>query len=149
MTALYLKTFQEEWKGVKMNKFKELLFLSNIDRVGKGKINKNYLDIVKESKNYTDLISNNLITSDFSKDKIVKACAKTEKMYEEILMDEEGLQETPNKLIHIGKPIKISKTFMEDLDELIKAAYKNKDDIKDKVAKIVTTYTVDKERVGK
>ena len=40
-----------------------------------------------------------------------------EKMYEEILMDEEGLQETPNKLIHIGKPIKISKTFMEDLDE--------------------------------
>ena len=69
-----------------------------------------------------------------------------EKMYEEILMDEEGLQETPNKLIHIGKPIKISKTFMEDLDELIKAAYKNKDDIKDKVAKIVTTYTVDKER---
>lgn len=72
-----------------------------------------------------------------------------EKMYEEILMDEEGLQETPNKLIHIGKPIKISKTFMEDLDELIKAAYKNKDDIKDKVAKIVTTYTVDKERVGK
>ena len=72
-----------------------------------------------------------------------------EKMYEEILMDEEGLQETPNKLIHIGKPIKISKTFMEDLDELIKAAYKNKDDIKDKVAKIVTTYTIDKERVGK
>ena len=72
-----------------------------------------------------------------------------EKMYEEILMDEEGLQETPNKLIHIGKPIKISKTFMEDLDGLIKAAYKNKDDIKDKVAKIVTTYTVDKERVGK
>lgn len=72
-----------------------------------------------------------------------------EKMYEEILMDEEGLQETPNKLIHIGKPIKISKTFMEDLDQLIKAAYKNKDDIKDKVAKIVTTYTVDKERVGK
>ena len=72
-----------------------------------------------------------------------------EKMYEEILMDEEGLQETPNKLIHIGKPIKISKTFMKDLDGLIKAAYKNKDDIKDKVAKIVTTYTVDKERVGK
>ncbi len=28
-----------------------------------------------------------------------------EKLYEELLMDEEGLQETPNKLIHIGKPI--------------------------------------------
>lgn len=72
-----------------------------------------------------------------------------EKLYEEILMDEEGLQETPNKLIHIGKPIRISKTFLDDLDELIKAAYKNKDDIKDKVAKIVTTYKIDKERIGK
>ena len=72
-----------------------------------------------------------------------------EKLYEEILMDEEGLKETPNKLIHIGKPIRISKTFLDDLDDLIKTAYKNNDDIKDKVAKIVTTYTVDKERVGK
>lgn len=72
-----------------------------------------------------------------------------EKMYEEILMDEEGMQETPNKLIHIGKPIKISKTFLDDLDKLIKAAYKNENDIKDKVAGIVDTYTVDKERVGK
>lgn len=72
-----------------------------------------------------------------------------EKLYEEILMDEEGLEDTPNKLIHIGKPIKIPNSFLDDLDELIKSAYKNKDDIKDKVAKIVTTYTVDKERVGK
>ena len=59
------------------------------------------------------------------------------------------MKETPNKLIHIGKPIKIPDTFLDDLDDLIKAAYKNDDDIKDKVAKIVTTYTVDKERVGK
>ena len=72
-----------------------------------------------------------------------------EKMYEEILMEEEGLKDTPNKLIHIGKPIRISKTFLSDLDELIKASYKNNDDIKDKVAKVVTTYKVDKERVGK
>jgi len=72
-----------------------------------------------------------------------------EKLYEEMLMEEEGMKETPNKLIHIGKPIKIPDTFLDDLDELIKAAYKNDDDIKDKVAKIVTTYTVDKERVGK
>ena len=72
-----------------------------------------------------------------------------EKLYEEILMDEEGLQETPNKLIHIGKPIKLSKTFLEDLDSLIKASYNNKDDIKDKVATIVSTYKIDKERVGK
>ena len=68
-----------------------------------------------------------------------------EKLYEEILMDEEGLKETPNKLIHIGQPIEMDdKKFLKDLDKLIDAAYKNKDDIKDKVAKIVTTYKVDK-----
>ena len=72
-----------------------------------------------------------------------------EKLYEEILMDEEGLKETPNKLIHIGKPIRISKTFLDDLNELIKAAYKNTENIKDMVADIVPTYTVDKERIGK
>ena len=72
-----------------------------------------------------------------------------EKLYEEMLMEEEGLQDTPNKLIHIGKPIKIPSSFLKDLDSLIKSAYENRDDIKDKVAKIVTTYKVDKERVGK
>ena len=72
-----------------------------------------------------------------------------EKLFEETLMEEEGMKETPNKLIHIGKPIRIPDTFLDDLDELIKAAYKNDPDIKDKVAKIVPTYTVDKERVGK
>lgn len=72
-----------------------------------------------------------------------------EKLYEERLMEEEGLERTPNKLISIGKPLDIPKTFLDDLDELIKMAYKNSDDIKDRVAKIVTTYKVDKERVGK
>ena len=68
-----------------------------------------------------------------------------EKLYEELLMDEEGLKETPNKLIHIGMPIKMDdKKFLENLDKLIESAYKNKDDIKDKVAKIVDTYTIDK-----
>ena len=72
-----------------------------------------------------------------------------EKLYEEMLMEEEGLQDTPNKLIHIGRPIKISDTFLDDLDNLIKTAYKNNDEIKDKVAEIVKTYKVDKERTGK
>lgn len=72
-----------------------------------------------------------------------------EKLYEEILMDEEGLKETPNKLIHIGKPIEMDdKKFLKDLDKLIEDAYKNETDIKDKVAKIVGTYKVDK-REGK
>ena len=68
-----------------------------------------------------------------------------EKLYEEILMDEEGLKETPNKLIHIGQPIKMDeKKFLKDLDKLIESAYKNKDDIKEKVADIVPTYKIDK-----
>lgn len=68
-----------------------------------------------------------------------------EKLYEEILMDEEGLKETPNKLIHIGKPIKLdSKKFEKNLENLIKSSYENKNDIKEKVAKIVTTYKIDK-----
>ena len=68
-----------------------------------------------------------------------------EKLYEEILMDEEGLKETPNKLIHIGKPIKFDeKKFLTNLNKLIESAYKNEDNIKDKVADIVGTYTVDK-----
>ena len=67
-----------------------------------------------------------------------------EKLYEEILMEEEGLKETPNKLIHIGQPIEIEKNFLENLDVLIKEAYKNTDDIKEKVAQIVNTYKIDK-----
>jgi hypothetical protein len=72
-----------------------------------------------------------------------------EKLYEERLMEEEGMQTTPNKLISIGKPLSIPESFLEDLDDLIKSAYNNDDEIKDKVAKIVTTYKVDKEKIGK
>ena len=52
-----------------MNKFKELLFLSNIKRVGKGTINDKYLELVKNSENFNDLISNKVITSKYSKEK--------------------------------------------------------------------------------
>lgn len=42
-----------------------------------------------------------------------------EKLFEELLMHEEGLQDTPNKLIHIGKPIDFDeKVFKAQLDEL-------------------------------
>ena len=68
-----------------------------------------------------------------------------EKLYEELLMDEEGLKETPNKLIHIGHPIKMDdRKFFKDLDKLIAASYKNNSDIKEKVATIVDTYKIDK-----
>ena len=70
-----------------MNKFKELLFLSNIKRLGKITINKKYLDSVEKSKNYVDFISSKRITSDFTKEKIVDACAKTDQLFEEIIND--------------------------------------------------------------
>lgn len=68
-----------------------------------------------------------------------------EKLYEELLMDEEGLKETPNKLIHIGKPIEMDdKKFLTELDKLIDSANKNDKEIKEKVAKVVGTYKIDK-----
>lgn len=68
-----------------------------------------------------------------------------EKLYEELLMEEEGLKATPNKLIHIGKPIEMDDAkFFKKLDKLIDASYKNNNDIKEKVATIVDTYTIDK-----
>ena len=64
-----------------------------------------------------------------------------EKLYEEKLMAEEGLRKTKNELIHIGCPIPFDEDkFLEELDELLEAAYKNKDDMKERVRKIVTTY---------
>lgn len=70
-----------------------------------------------------------------------------EKLYEELLMDEEGLQETPNKLIHIGKPIEMNdKLFLKELDNLISYSYKNDKDIKEKLAKVVDTYTIDERK---
>ena len=48
-----------------------------------------------------------------------------EKLYEELLMAEEGLQDTQNKLIHIGKPIEFDKDNFEDKLEVLKeTAYK-------------------------
>ncbi len=64
-----------------------------------------------------------------------------EKLYEELLMDEEGLQETENKLIHIGKPIIMDdKKFKEQLKLLYKACEEETDNMKQLVADIVPTY---------
>lgn len=66
-----------------------------------------------------------------------------EKLYEELLMDEEGMQDTDNKLIHIGKPIEIDeKLFMRQLSELQKIANQDSDDIKEAVKRIVPTYVM-------
>lgn len=64
-----------------------------------------------------------------------------EKLYEEKLMAEEGLRKTKNELIHIGCPIPFNiEEFLQQLDGLLEAAYKNKDDMKERVQKVVTTY---------
>ena len=64
-----------------------------------------------------------------------------EKLYEEKLMAEEGLKRTENELIHIGMPIPFDvDEFLQELDELADMAYANVADIREKVAKIVTTY---------
>ena len=64
-----------------------------------------------------------------------------EKLYEEKLMAEEGLKQTKNKLIHIGCPIPFDiEEFLQQLDELLEAAYKNKKDMRERVQKVVTTY---------
>jgi len=64
-----------------------------------------------------------------------------EKLYEEKLMAEEGLKKTPNELIHIGMPIPFDiDTFLGQLDELLLAAYKNKDNIRELVQEVVSTY---------
>ena len=64
-----------------------------------------------------------------------------EKLYEELLMDEEGLQETENKLIHIGKPIIMDDDqFVQQLKQLEEACTSESADIKRLVSQIVHTY---------
>ena len=64
-----------------------------------------------------------------------------EKLYEEKLMAEEGLKKTKNDLIHIGCPIPFDiNEFLDELDGLLDAAYRNEDDIRERVQKIVSTY---------
>ena len=56
-------------------------------------------------------------------------------------MKEEGMQETANKLIHIGKPIEMDDALLEQqLKRLDEASRAESEDIKDIVAEIVPTY---------
>ena len=64
-----------------------------------------------------------------------------EKLYEEKLMEEEGLKKTENDLIHIGNPIPFDEdSFLKGLEELMEAAYSNKENIRELVQRIVVTY---------
>ena len=72
-----------------------------------------------------------------------------EKLYEELLMKEEGLQDTPNHLIHIGKPIALDETtFFNKLTNLKEAVYKETSDVRLLVKDIVPTYKPKEEGVS-
>ena len=64
-----------------------------------------------------------------------------EKLYEELLMDEEGLTDTENKMIHIGKPIEIDEDkFIHQLEALKKVTEQEPDNIRKIIKEIVPTY---------
>lgn len=64
-----------------------------------------------------------------------------EKLYEEMLMAEEGMKETANKMIHIGQPIRIEEEkFLEQLKELKEYVEQEPDDIREHIMRIVPTY---------
>lgn len=66
-----------------------------------------------------------------------------EKLYEEMLMAEEGLKQTKNKLIHIGEPIEFDEEgFFKELEELAVESKEelSNEEIKEWVKKLVPTY---------
>lgn len=102
------------------------------------------LDMGKPVK-IVDLARNLILLSGHKPDEDIKivytGLRPGEKLYEEMLMKEEGLQETPNKLIHIGKPIEMDEDrFMHQLEELKDYVVEEPGDIRTKVKEIVTTY---------
>ena len=67
-----------------------------------------------------------------------------EKLFEERLMDEEGMQKTPNGLISIAKPLPIDEeNLFTTLESLYTAAYEETDEMKTLVQKLVPTYKID------
>lgn len=66
-----------------------------------------------------------------------------EKLYEEMLMEEEGLQDTANRMIHIGKPIDFDEElFLRQLDEIKDYVVTEPSDIKQKIQQMVPTYSI-------
>ena len=66
-----------------------------------------------------------------------------EKLYEEVLMDEEGMDRTANNMIYVGHPMEIDDDkFMEQLDRLIEEAKLNGNRIKELTEEVCGTYTI-------
>ncbi len=73
-----------------------------------------------------------------------------EKLYEELLMNEEGMRQTPNKKIYIGNPIHFDSEMLSDtLDQMREAAASNNNAVLLKLIKrLVPTYRADKRTVA-
>ncbi|BDF34548.1 hypothetical protein CE91St62_26110 [Lachnospiraceae bacterium] len=66
-----------------------------------------------------------------------------EKLYEELLIADEGLQKTQNDLIYIGEPLEFDEVhFLSELKKLEEAAINEDIEVKNIVAGIVTTYHI-------
>lgn len=93
-----------------------------------------------------DTLARNLIKlSGYIPDKDIKieysGLRSGEKLFEEKLMAEEGMEKTDNELIHIGKPIPFdTKTFLKKLIEIANASFENSDYIVQMVEEIVSTF---------
>lgn len=93
-----------------------------------------------------DLARNLILLSGHKPDEDIKieftGLRPGEKLYEEMLMEEECMQETANKLIHIGKPIELDEdTFWKQLEKLKEYVVTEPADIRSVVQEIVSTYT--------
>jgi len=107
------------------------------------------LDMGKPVK-ILDLAKNMIRLMGYEVDKDIKiefiGLRPGEKLFEELLMDEEGLKCTENKLIHVGKPIEFDdKWFFDKLSEIKNTMYDDKSDIKQLVSEIVPTYQYKKQ----
>ena len=93
-----------------------------------------------------DLLDRNLIRmSGFKPDVDIKieytGLRPGEKLYEEKLMEEEGLKKTDNDLIHIGNPVPFDEEqFLSRVGTLMEAAYSNRAGIREMVSELVPTY---------
>ena len=98
-----------------------------------------------EPMKIVDLAKNLIKLSGYKVDEEIKIAftglRPGEKMYEELLMNEEGLTETANKMIYIGKPIVFDdEEFERQLERLRQASLDEECDIREIVKEIVPTY---------